>query len=120
MSLSQREPHLDHARKLVLDWLRAPHRNPTLLSTATESELAQQHAVIADCFMIWARAAGFGCDLVDTSLDGAPAYETHWTHNGTTFVGFKQPRPEKDPADARLAGCAALLRNEWCRARLPA
>jgi hypothetical protein len=103
---------LDQDRVLVLEWLRASPRN-TPLDPASDREM------IANCFLEHARAADFQWQVVEISTDGRPAYEVRWTHRGSTFVGFKQPAPADTPTDALLAGCAALLENGWCRARLP-
>jgi hypothetical protein len=57
--------------------------------------------------------------LVTAEKQGQTTYEVFWTHRGASFVGFKQPAAEPKAEDALLAGCAALLENQWCRERLP-
>ena len=108
---------LDRARTLVLDWLRLEHRDPGFLVSAPD--LQNRHGEIAREFLKWAADSGFAYEIVKVDGDGA-AYEIHWTHRGSSFVGFKQPPPEQTAEDALLAGCAALLENDWCRERLPA
>jgi hypothetical protein len=108
---------LDATRTKVLEWLRAPKRDPNFLGGV--ADLENHHGEIAQRFMKWAAEAGFGYQIVRADGAGAPGYEVHWTHRGSSFVGFKQPQPEATPEDALLAGCAALLTNDWCRERLP-
>jgi hypothetical protein len=108
---------LDQARNRLLEWLRAEHREPHFQATAADTE--GQHEEIAQRFLEWAKDSGFAYNIV--KVEGAePAFEVHWTHRGASFVGFKQPPAERTPSDALLAGCAALLENDWCRERLPA
>jgi hypothetical protein len=111
--------HLDRARRVVLDWIRSPDREPAFLSAAADSELHERHEEIAQRFLKWASDAGFGFEVVKVERDGRTTYEVHWTHRGASFVGFKQPGPESTAEDALLVGCAALLENDWCRERLP-
>ncbi|HEY3901565.1 MAG TPA: hypothetical protein VGM54_23340 [Chthoniobacter sp.] len=109
---------LDRSRTLVLDWLRLEHRDPSFLASAVNLE--NRHGEIAQEFLKWADDSGFAYEIVKVDGIDGPAYEIHWTHRGASFVGFKQPPPERTPDDALLAGCAALLENDWCRERLPA
>ena len=97
----------------VLEWLR---RETGDLDLPADS--GPQAGAIAQRFLQRVSAAGFGCTAVEVSQDGVMRYEVHWTHNGASFVGFKQPPPEETPENALLAGCAALLGNDWCRSRL--
>jgi hypothetical protein len=108
---------LDRARHLILEWLRAPHRDPSFL--VGQTDLEHRHQEIGQHFLTHARAGGFECEIVKSNNPGAAGYEIHWTHRGASFVGFKQPPPEPLAEDAVLAGCAALLENDWCRERLP-
>ncbi len=110
-------PHLDRARNLVLEWVRASHRDPSFL--AGQTGLDQRHEEIAKHFLKWAKEGGFEYRVVKIGNDGTAAYEVQWTHRGYSFVGFKQPAPEAAAENALLAGCAALLGNDWCRERLP-
>ncbi len=108
--------HLDTARHQVLEWLRASHRDPGFLSEA--SDLERRHSEITQRFLKWAAEGEFAGEVVQVDGADGPGYEVHWTHRGASFVGFKQPPPESTPENALLAGCAALLKNEWCRKRL--
>ncbi|TCO95665.1 hypothetical protein EV701_101354 [Chthoniobacter flavus] len=108
---------LDRARNLILEWLRAPPRDPAFL--AGQTDLEHRHEEIAQRFLTQARESGFESEIVKAGSGGATAYEVHWTHHGSSFVGFRQPPPEPSAEDALLAGCAALLENDWCRQRLP-
>ena len=110
---------VDRTRDLVLRWLRAPHREPEFLAALSPEEMNRQHAAIAHRFLYWARDSGFHSRIVETGSDENPAYEVHWTHRGSSFVGFRQPPPQDSPEDALLLGCGALLENDWCRERLP-
>lgn len=106
---------IEGERSLVLEWLRNGQREPHFLEGRTEAELALDHAVIAERFVWWIRKSGFEAKLVEALPNAVRAWDVHWTHQGATFVGFKQAPPAADPADALLLGCAALLRNDWCR-----
>jgi hypothetical protein len=114
----QSQPLIDSARSLVLEWLREAQRDPRFLIDQSESELASCHGRIVDCFLNWINRSGFEANMVEMHRDGAAAFEVHWTHNGATFVGFKQAPPAGKPSDALLLGCAALLQNDWCRKQL--
>jgi len=103
---------------MVLEWVRAGHRDPLFLSGDQPADLARKHAEIAQGFLTWAKSAGFAYETVKAEGGGA-GYEVHWTHRGASFVGFKQPPPESTAEDALLAGCAALIQNDWCRKQLP-
>jgi hypothetical protein len=109
---------LDRTRNLVLEWLRLEHRDPKFL--VATPDLENHHAEIAREFLKWAADSGFAYQTVKVDGPAEPGYEVHWTHRGSSFIGFKQPPPERTPEDALLAGCAALLQNDWCRERLPA
>lgn len=106
--------HLTQERRAVLDWLRAGHREPSFLAGETDAVLQLRHAEINQRFLKWAQTAGFAYEVIEVHVDGRPAYEVHWTHRGASFVGFKQPPAEAKVQDALLAGCAALLENQWC------
>lgn len=109
--------HLDRARNLVLAWVRASHRDPSFL--AGKTDLERHHEEIARRFLDWAKEGEFEYRVVKIGVDSTAVYEVQWTHRGSSFVGFKQPAPESLAEDALLAGCAALLENNWCRERLP-
>jgi hypothetical protein len=104
---------LEQMQNDVLEWLRGKNGNLDLLA-----DLEQQAGAIAQRFLQRVSVAGFGCNAVEVLHDGVMRYEVHWTHNGASFVGFKQPAPQETPENALLAGCAALLENDWCRGRL--
>lgn len=106
--------HLHQARKRVLEGLRADHREPTFLAGESDTSLELHHAEIAQRFLEWAKTAGFAYEIIEVRVDGRIGYEVHWTHRGSSFVGFKQPPPEAKAEDALLVGCAALLENQWC------
>ncbi|HSI11345.1 MAG TPA: hypothetical protein VK961_04845 [Chthoniobacter sp.] len=106
---------LQPARKIVLAWLRADHREPTCLAGEADAVLDQRHAEITQRFLKWAKIAGFDYEVIEGRADGRTAYAVHWTHRGASFVGFKQPPSEATVEDALLAGSAALLENQWCR-----
>src|SRR5882757_3302265 len=110
---------LDQARNLVLEWVRAGHRDPMFLSGEANADLEQKHEEIAQRFLAWAKPAGFAYQTVEIGADGEGGYEVQWTHRGASFVGFKQPPPESTAENALLAGCAALLENHWCQKQLP-
>lgn len=105
---------LDRMHNLVADWLQ----NDSLASGA-DAESGPDDTAIARRFLKRVRAAGFACEIVEVRRARAVEYEARWTHNGASFVGFKQPPPQDAPDKALLAGCAALLANDWCRQRLP-
>jgi len=107
--------HLTQARKLVLDWLRADRRDPTFLAGEPDAILELRHKEITQRFLKWAERAGFAYEVIEARAGGQVAYVVHWTHRGSSFVGFKQPPPEANVDDALLVGCAALLENQWCR-----
>jgi hypothetical protein len=117
---STAKARLNKARKLVLDWIRVPHRDPLFLEGEMPAEARKLNEAIARRFLRWVADAGFACEVADLSSERKPGYEARWTLHGSSFVGFKQPPPEDTPDDALLAGCAALLENQWCRSRLPA
>lgn len=104
---------------MVLEWVRARHRDPQYLSGALPADLERKHEEIAQCFLTWAKSAGFAYETVKVAPEIGTGYEVHWTHRGASFVGFKQPPPESTAEDALLAGCAALIENDWCRKQLP-
>jgi hypothetical protein len=110
--------HLNRARTLVLDWLRADQREPAFLQGETDRALERRHEEITQRFLEEARQAGFDCEVVPMKVDGRNAFEVFWTHRGSSFVGFKQPPPEANVEDAVLVGCAALLENQWCLQKL--
>jgi len=109
---------IEWERSLVLDWLRDGQRDPHFLEGRTEEELRRDHALMGERFVSWIGKSGFEAKLVEAIANGERAWDVHWTHNGATFVGFKQAPPATNPADALLLGCAALLRNEWCRRQM--
>jgi len=107
--------HLPQARKLLLEWLRAEHRDPTFLAGESDAGLELRHAEIAQRFLEWGKAASFDYEIIEVPVDGRTVFVVHWTHRGSSFVGFKQPPAEGKAEDALLVGCAALLENQWCR-----
>jgi hypothetical protein len=122
MSRASRDPKsqslIDGARSLLVEWLRDGQREPRFLIDEPPSKLIDCHRQIADLFLQWIQRAGFEAQLVEIQQDGRVAFEVHWTHRGATFVGFKQAPPAAKPEDALLLGCAAFLKNDWCRRQL--
>lgn len=110
---------VETARLEVLGWLHEPHRNPMFLVGKTEAQLRQATGRIVERFMSWAAPAGFEALLRQQEHLGAVRYEVHWTYRGSELVGFKQPPMGNSVDEAQLLGAAALLRNEWCRKRMP-
>src|SRR5215203_1199373 len=105
------------ARSEILAELRS--RDAAFL-TVPDTALGEKHREIAEAFLKWLSSTGFALEIVSLDEHAAGMFEGRWTHNGAAFVGFKQPPAAANRADAALLACAALLRNEWCRARLPA
>jgi hypothetical protein len=113
------EVALRDARDEVLKWLRAPNRLPSFLAGLPDARSAQQHAEIARQLRLWIATTDFQLEIVSLDDSGTNACEGRWTHKGADFVGFKQPAAATNTDDAVILACAALLRNDWCRARLP-
>jgi len=110
------EQELILARSEILAELRS--RDASFLAVANAA-LGQKHHEIAEAFLKWLSSTPFALEIVALD-DYAPGmFEGRWTHNGAAFVGFKQPPAAANRDDAALLACAALLRNDWCRARLP-
>jgi hypothetical protein len=110
---------VERARQEVLGWLQEPHRNPMFLAGKTEAQLTQSTGRIVERFMSWSGPAGFEGHLRQQELTGTIRHEVHWTYRGSELVGFKQPPLAGTADEAWLLGAAALLRNEWCRKRMP-
>jgi hypothetical protein len=116
------EAALREARIEVVQWLRTPSRFPTfpaLLAGLPDDQLARKHPEIAEQLRAWLGTTDFQLEIVSLGEHGNGMYEGRWTHKGADFVGFKQPDPATNVEDAVILACAALLRNDWCRARLP-
>lgn len=111
------EEELHGARAELLSILRA--RDPRFLTGVSDAALMQRHREIAETFLKWIGTTGFALEIVALPQLGPNAVEGRWTHNGADFVGFKQPPAAFNRTDATILACAALLRNDWCRARLP-
>ena len=107
-------------RRLVLEWLRQDGRDAASGGDTPEAQSEPKAEAVVQSFLLRASAAGFACEIaeVSESESGVPGYEARWTHQGASFVGFKQPPSQETPETALLAGCAALLGNDWCRSRL--
>jgi hypothetical protein len=103
--ITDSENNLDRMRKTVLEWLQEKSENRDALAGSGE-----QMDAIVQRFLHRASAAGFGCNVVETSQNGLIRHQVYGTHNGASFIGFKQP--------PLIAGCAALLANDWCRSWL--
>ena len=111
------EQELLQARSEILAELRS--RDSSFLPVA-DTTLGQRHHEIAEAFLKWLSSTPFALEIVALEHHAPSMFEGRWTHNGAAFVGFKQPPAAANREDAALLACAALLRNDWCRARLPA
>lgn len=98
------------ARDEVAAWLAVEPDAPTT-AEATDERLIE-------AFLNRSEAAGFSFSVGMIGENGSPRFELLWQHRGAEFVGFRQPPAAATPGEARLLGCAALLRNEWCRGQL--
>ena len=104
------------ARNEVLDLLRK--NDASFLDTVPETQIESFHREIAERFLSLAAASAFAVEIVALD-DESHHFEGRWTHNGAAFVGFKQPPAAVNRVDAAILACAALLRNDWCRSKLP-
>ena len=111
------EEELRDAREEVLSLLRS--KDSSFLLSVSADALQERHREIAQEFLAWLKPAAFALEIVALAAGKQMMFEGRWTHNGAVFVGFKQPPAAANPDDATILACAALLRNEWCRARLP-
>jgi hypothetical protein len=109
---------VESAGKAIVSWLRAEHRHPKFLQDVSEDAWLDSAEEIVETFLRFATASGFGLTLVNNGSPEHPEWAGHWTHRGYSFEGFRQPAGQPEPMAARLLACAALLRNEWCCARL--
>lgn len=109
---------VESAGKAILSWLRAEHRQPTFLRDVPEEAWPGCAEEIVGAFLRFATASDFDLTLVNNGSAEHPEWAGHWTHRGSSFEGFRQPPGHPEPMGARLLACAALLRNEWCCARL--
>jgi hypothetical protein len=105
------------ARNEILSLLRS--KDHSFLANVPDSALGKRHAEIAKRFLTWLSATPFALEIIALAEDAPGMFEGRWTHNGAAFVGFKQAPAAANPDDATILACAALLRNDWCRARLP-
>lgn len=110
---------LELARAEVLIWLNGCDQGAVFAREITAETALAENEKIADHFLSRIRDTGFELEVVDVGEDGSPAFDPRWTHCDNQFVGFKQPPPAPSREEAKLLACAALLRNDWCRARLP-
>jgi hypothetical protein len=106
---------VSEARSEALAWLRRP-RNPPL---PADGGVPMSDGQIIECCLGAILGAGFEFTVVNLGTDGSPAFEVRWGHQGFSFVGFKQAPTAPTLDEAKLLACAALLRNDWCRGRLP-
>jgi len=113
------EAVLREARDEVLQWLRTSLRAPILLAGLRNDQLTQQHGEIAHELRAWIATTDFQLEIVSVGESEIEMFEGRWTHKGADFVGFKQPAAASTHDDAVILACAALIRNDWCRARLP-
>lgn len=109
---------VDTARREILVWLRAGHRNPFFFKDRTDAE-SKAHAEIVARFLSWVQPVGFTLQIVNEGTESEPKWSGHWRFQENDLQGFKQPPLSGSRDDARLLACAALLQNEWSRSRLP-
>jgi hypothetical protein len=110
---------LEAARASVLEWLRAHQHDPALFESGSAREGEDADGKIVEMFMNCVLPEGFDFTIHEVSDHEAAGFVVHWTHRGSGFIGFRQPPPGHTPLTAKLLACAALLRNDWCRGRLP-
>jgi len=103
----------------VLKWLRASRSFPIFLADLDNDQLELKHGEIASELRAWIATTDFQLEIVSVGESEIEMFEGRWTHKGADFVGFKQPAAASTHDDAVILACAALLRNEWCRSRLP-
>jgi hypothetical protein len=104
------------ARSEVLELLRK--KDPSFLNGIPDGQMTSVHQEIAERFLSLAASSAFAVEIVALD-DENHHFEGRWTHNGAVFVGFKQPPAAVNRGDAAILACAALLRNDWCRSKLP-
>jgi hypothetical protein len=109
---------LGQARDEVVGWIRglAGATAPDMVSADQDP---QHGGSIADRFLQLIQKSGFELEIVNVGTETEPAFDPRWTHEDNHFVGFRQPPSAPTLEEAKLLACAALLRNDWCRARLP-
>jgi len=90
----------------------------TGLSSTGSAETSDDEQILSQ-FLTAVKESGFVLDLVNNGSGESPAWVGYWTFRGSSFEGFRQPPDQPDLPPAVLLACAALLQNEWCRARLP-
>jgi len=116
---TQGQGDLAAMRRVVVEWLRKDARDTAPGDNTLSPDSEPNSEAVLLLFLLRASAAGFACEIGEVQDgDGGGGYEARWTHQGASFVGFKQASPQATPDMALLAGCAALLANEWCRSRL--
>jgi len=99
------------ARAAVLVWLSLERETQVPSETTAEDLITE--------FLRRIEGSGFTFTLGEAGPpEETPRFELLWQHRGAEFVGFHQPPAAATPEEARLLGCAALLRNEWCRSQL--
>ncbi len=109
---------LEGMRRVAVEWLRKEGRDTASGDNTLVSEPEPNSEAVVLIFLLRASAAGFACEIVEANESEGAGYVARWTHQGASFVGFKQPPPQETPEFALLSGCAALLENDWCRSRL--
>ena len=110
--------NLEGMRRVVVEWMKKEGQDPAAAGDALGSGSEPNGEAVVLLFLLRASAAGFACEIVEVGEGAGGGYEARWTHQGASFVGFKQAPPQETPDAALLAGCAALLDNHWCRSRL--
>jgi hypothetical protein len=101
----------------VLAWLRGAGRESVFLEGVSEGLLLELHPRIAAHFLNWAQIAGFKLTLLAKGDLAEPRFAGSWQGGFNGFVALNGPdAPDRD--EAKLLACAALLRDEFCRARL--
>lgn len=110
-------PSIEIGREEILAWFHAERRNQRDLKSIAGLG-ADEHGKIVSHFLKLVHPAGFALEMVNDGSEADPALVGHWRFRGNHLIGFKQPPPAKTLEDAGILACAALLRNEWCGARL--
>jgi hypothetical protein len=106
---------IDEAREVVRRWLGERPVAPGETAPVVPENIAE----IVHQFLAVVGASGFALEIIHAGPSNGRAWVGYWTYRGSSFEGFRQPEDSSDPDSARLLACAALLRNDWCRARLP-
>jgi hypothetical protein len=109
---------LIETRATVRSWLQERTASSGGARHSAPHPVKESDAELVQHFLIDVQNSGFALEISNQGSAESPAWVGYWTYRGSTFEGFRQPQDSADPDTARLLACAALLRNDWCRARL--